>query len=70
MRLCDPDAWRRSFPVLRLGDQQHAKGSASGGYGFYEFGSKHGAKSVPPKPDRLVADFDTALMQSVFNIAK
>ncbi len=31
---------------------------------------EHRSKSVPPEPDRLVADIDPPLMQQIFNIAK
>ena len=34
-----------------------------------DFSSKHRAKSVPPKADSFVADFDAALMQQVFDIS-
>jgi hypothetical protein len=35
-----------------------------------DFGGEHRPKSVSPEPDRLVADFDTALMQQVLHIPK
>src|SRR5271165_5318829 len=35
-----------------------------------DLGSKHRAKPVPPKPDRLMADVDPALGQEVFDVAQ
>ena len=37
---------------------------------FADLRCEHWAKSVPPEPNRLVADFDTALMQQVFNVTE
>jgi hypothetical protein len=35
-----------------------------------DLGSKHRAKPVPPKPDRLMADVDPALGQEILDIAQ
>ena len=35
-----------------------------------DFSRKHRDKSVPPKPDRLMADLDTAFVQQIFDITK
>jgi hypothetical protein len=35
-----------------------------------DFGSKHRAKSVPPKPNRLMADVDAAFVQKILHISK
>src|SRR5271157_1757586 len=35
-----------------------------------ELGSKHRAKPVPPKPDRLMADVDPALGQEILDVAQ
>jgi hypothetical protein len=34
-----------------------------------DLNGQHRAKSVPPKPDRLMADVDASLMQQIFDIA-
>jgi hypothetical protein len=35
-----------------------------------DLGGEHRAKSVPPEPDRFVADLDAALMQEVLHVSK
>jgi hypothetical protein len=35
-----------------------------------DLSGKHRAKSVPPRPNRFMADVDTAFMQNFLNIAK
>jgi hypothetical protein len=37
---------------------------------FAKLGSEDGTKSVPPKPDCLVADVDPALGQTVIDVAQ
>ena len=33
-----------------------------------DFGGKHRAKSIPPKPNRLMANIDALLMQQILHI--
>ena len=35
-----------------------------------DLGGEHRSKSIPPKPDRLVTDFNPPFMQEIFDIAK
>jgi len=43
---------------------------ASAGPFLADLGGEHRAKSVPPEPDRLGTDFDTALVQQILHIPK
>ena len=37
---------------------------------FLNLGREHRSKAIPPKPNCLMANFDAALMEQIFNIPK